>query len=198
MNELIYNTLEKISGNPDVIYAILDDHSNKVFILVSPEQKSVLKNLMKDLGWKYLKNNYRNDVFLYGMDRFKDFVYKNSIITAYFQLACKSTMHKEWIPLDRKINNYALKNRMFGQDNVYWLENKYDIVYRIAKCIFTEGQFSASDKEKIQNSEYLLNDEKAIGFLESIFFKFTQTLLDMLLKRDYDRIISTYFKFSEY
>ncbi|GHU02869.1 hypothetical protein FACS1894147_05780 [Spirochaetia bacterium] len=183
----------------DIAYSLLDKSRQQVLLLVSPDQKHKLCNILKRMGWKLQKNSRRRETFLYGMDPFKDFVYKGDAVTVCFQLACKSTMHGEWIPLDRKINNHALETRRLNaEDGLYYLEERHDLAWRLAKIIFTNRFFTPVDIEKIQNNEYLLNDKGLIGFIEGIFFKFTPILIGMVQKRDYERIIPACFSFSDY
>jgi hypothetical protein len=198
-NITVANVLRNISDNGMISYSLLDEDKDNIFILISPEEKYQFRKIVKSFGWKPIKSRCKKDSFLYGMDAPENFVCANAVITIFFQLACKSAMQKEWLPLDRSVNDLALKSRILDPvDGLYKLEGRYDMVYRLAKCVFTRRTFAESDIENIQNNEGLLDDSVLVLFLKKTFFKFTPILIDMLLNRDYAHIVSSCFEFNNY
>jgi hypothetical protein len=198
INMVIVDVLSVIGKN-NILYALLDENSDNARLLISSEQKQKIHKLFKNLNWRPIKNAYKKEVFLYGMDSFEDFVYLNFKITLCYQLACKSTMMGNWIPLDRKINEFALAHRIMSSDKGFYVLNGiYDIPYRIAKCIFTEKIFSVYDIDILQKNENLLDKESIIESLGKVFFKFTPVLINMLRDKDYGHIVSACFNYSDY
>jgi hypothetical protein len=199
MNDKISDMLKNIDKTEKMPYVLLSYDENNMFVLSHSEQKYQFRQTIKRLGGKFIKNSRKSEQFLYGMDVFDDFYYEGFIITITFQLACKSTMHGAWIPLDKTIGEYALENRVIDtKSGLYRLEDRRCLVYKLAKCVFTDKIFSQAAKREIQDYEALISDNQLVLFLEKVFFKFTPTLIKMLKNRDFDNIISSCYRFSDY
>jgi hypothetical protein len=199
MNTEIGGMLRGIDKTEKIPYVLLSCDENEIFILLNSEHKHQFRQVIKHVGGKFIKNNRKSEQFLYGMDVFNDFYYAGFVITATFQLACRSTMHGAWIPLDRTIGEYALEKRVMDtKSGLYRLEGKRDFVYKLAKCVFTDKIFSQSARREIQDYEYLISDSQLVSFLEKVFFKFTPTLIEMLKNRNFEVIIPSYYHFSDY
>lgn len=197
MNKQILDVLNALTEYR-IAYALLDETESRVFLIVDSTRKQDLQHIFEKLKWVGQKNKRKQEIFLYGMDKFMDFALDNNEITICFQLACKSTMHGEWIPLDRKINDVALNRAALNNASRCVLENHVDLVYRVTKCVFTKGEFSQEDISIIEQYKELLHDPQTAEYLMCVFFAFTPTLLRMLELKDYANIVQTCFEFAEY
>lgn len=131
--------------------------------------------------------------------------YKKKISTCQFyvdvcqELCCHSTMKNVWIPLDRKIQEDIWKNRWFDHERGWWcLDEKTAMIAYLTKAIFDKCQFSPEYIESIESRLYLLDDMETREKFELIFFKYTERLIEMLKREEFDKIIIDYYGFKNY
>ncbi|MCR4690396.1 MAG: hypothetical protein K5739_03500 [Lachnospiraceae bacterium] len=184
-----------------VQYRVVDDGEAFVTILICNADYTVFRKSLKKLGgMKRLPHVFgkeRGYAFLYQMRPFELYRYKGMLVECYFQLPCMSLTPKTWIPLDR-----ALQERSFSQRDrrgeTDWLDHVSLYIYDLCWAVFQRGVFSDRDKAKLDSLEEALSDPAMKPILEKVFFGFTEQLLLLLEKKDYDGIIPAYYGFDGY
>lgn len=194
MLENIYNALKAEERK----VALLDIEENLLRILIDAEQKDKYVQVLKKLGWRQQKDTSK-DLYLYGMDHFLYFVMEDVKLVVCCQLACRSTLNGEWVPLDRKINNFALERVVMEQDTVMPVPVAEDFLcYLLAKCVYTKESFCKEDIARIENCMKQVKELQLSDKLEGVFFYFTDTILEMVNKGQYDDIVEALWCYSEY
>jgi hypothetical protein len=155
-------------------------------------------------GYSAIKHPFRNDIFLYGSDKF-EFKYNNNnniLFDLNFQILVKSLDAGQWIPLDNNIQLSAWKNkRLEQQENgiSYWtLCYEDEFICLVARSIFDKKEFQEGYTKRIINLLPLIDRKSVISKLELIFFKFTPYLMKLIEKKRYPDIIKKYLAFREY
>ena len=182
----------------EIAYAVLDDEDRLLRILIHNSQKKQWMGAAKNKGLKQIKDK-SGDVYLYGMDHFLYYDIDGERLIVCCQLACRSTLNGEWVPLDRKINNGALDKAIYSEEDKAYAPGAEDFLcYLLAKCVYTEGGFSDSDKQRIEQCMSKTKKQVLMPKLEGVFFCFTEKLLQMLEAKDYDSIIEALYRYAEY
>ena len=176
-------------------YAALDMDDKQLRILVSPKDKDEVKKLLLRLKWR--KEKGPEEIYLYGMGHFSYFEKDGISLTVCYQVACRSTLHGEWVPLDRKINNFALTN-VRSVDGVSRLCPEDELCYLLAKCVYTEKGFSNEDQTSIKKAIDSIDNDALMPKLEGVFFKFSPRILTMAKDGRFDEIIPALWRFGEY
>ena len=133
------------------------------------------------------------------MDHFLYFTMDDVNLVVCCQLACRSTLNGEWVPLDRKINNFALDRVVKDKDTTLPIPAPEDMLcYLLAKCVYTEEEFSEKDIERIENCMNQVKEPQLSDKLEGVFFYFTPSILEMVRKGQYSDIIEALWCYSEY
>ena len=120
-------------------------------------------------------------------------------INACFKLMCKSLSPKFWIPLDDSIQQCAWSEKEWNEDIGCWqLGERTLFVYVITHCVFDERFFHASDIAEIEKRKHLFGDMKVRVLLQTVFFRFADTLVQLLRDEAYESIIQRYLTFTDY
>ena len=197
MNDSL-KVIDKALKKAGIRYAILDSEEKSCRILISPDQKNDLIKAASGSGWKKLKDKSK-DIYLYGMDHFLYFTVNDVKLTVCFQLACRSTLNGEWVPLDRKINNFAMDRIVMaeGADTYEPMPEDF-LCYLLAKCVYTEKGFSEEDKRRITKCSKKVDTNVLMPKIEGVFFHFSETMLKMIDEGDFEHIIEALWRYAEY
>lgn len=198
MKSDVLNSLDILLKSHDLNFAYLDIDSGSIRILVHPRDKENFGLTLKGVGWK-LQKDKSNDIYLYGMDHFQYYTKDGYRLTVCFQMACRSTLNGEWVPLDRKINNAVFNGIEENEDPKYSPSPNPDdlLCYLLAKCVYTEKEFNQTDRQRIQQCLKGATGD-LIPKLTGVFFCFTSRMLQMIKDQDYDHIIEELYAFAEY
>lgn len=175
-------------------------------ILVFEEDKNTFQYKMESKGFQNQTPPFGRQngwAFAYNLPEYqfwkKDKAECEFYIDACFKLCCKSLMPKVWIPLDQKINDDIWKNRVWDEKNQWWImDEKTMLVYLVVRAIFDKRCFNDDYISEIEQRRELLENPEVVDKLKLVFFKFTDTLTDMLLKRHYEAILERYITFVDY
>ena len=171
-------------------------------LLVHYNDKSEFINFLVKRGFKNIRHPYYNNIFLYGANKFEFFVNKdNVLLDLNCQLTCRSLNAGEWIPLDRKIQDSAWKNRKINKNDkvtYYSLGTEDEFVVLVTRSIFDKKEFQKGYIDRIEQLINVIDVNDVIAKFQLIFFKFTSVLLSLLKKRQYEMILDRYISFSEY
>lgn len=195
MNEAFASVCSFLSEKK-IRFALLDDSPKEFRLLVSGVSARELKKGFSTLGFKFLCD-FEKEKYLYGMDKFLRFFNGEIYVTICFQIACRSTLHGEWVPLDRKINSTALQT-IREEGEIPTLSPEDALCYLLAKCVYTEKNFSKEDCEKISENFEIADREKLFFKLEGVFFRFTETMIKMCEEKNFSEIIVSLWEFSDY
>lgn len=177
-------------------YALLDEENSLVRILISEDKIEFLKKTAAKSGWKQIKDKSK-DLYLYGMKRFLYFMVNGETLVVCCQLACRSTLNNGWVPLDKQINGLALVN-VTQKGRLYYLSAEDELCYLAAKCVYTEKEFDKNDIRRIEACMSMVDRERLMPKLEGVFFRFTEHLLQLLERKEYDDIIPSLWKYAAY
>lgn len=120
-------------------------------------------------------------------------------IDVCFKLMCKSLSPKMWVPLDESINTHAWQNKEWNETLKCWqMGEKTLFVYLFARCVFDKHTFSEKYIAEIEKRKHLLSDAEVVAMIRTIFYKFTDTLVQLVTEKRYDEIINKYITFVNY
>lgn len=120
-------------------------------------------------------------------------------IDASFALACKSLMPKTWIPLDRKIQERLWKERLWDSENQWWITDwETRFVYYIVRCIFDKQTFGEKYIAEIETAYEKVDKNIVRELLQTVFFQYTDRLMQMIDRREYSDIRKDYISYADY
>jgi len=173
-------------------------------ILINKKDKSKFIYFFKNNGYKTIPHPFKNDTFLYGVDKF-EFKYNDNnkiLFDLTSQLVVRSLDAGQWIPLDQKIQESAWNNRRFkkiDEEFGYWtLSHNDEFITLVARSIFDKREFQEGYIRRIDELKDKIDIEDVKEKMGLVFFKFTPYLLEMIEKKDYENIIKNYIQFKEY
>lgn len=193
----LVSEIESIFSVKHILFAILDEADEEVRILINSDNKSDARELLTNNGWKY-KKDVSNDVYLYGMDHFEYFVKDGRRLTICCQLACRSTLHGEWVPLDRKINNTDLLKNVSKQTCQSDITPENMLCYLLAKGVYTQGKFENDDITRIMQCMKDIDKTILMPKLKGVFFNFSGTILELIKDNEFDHIKERLWSYSCY
>ena len=187
--------IDKFDVN-SIEYALLKSSAKSLVFLVKLSDVSEIGKIMKELGFRKRKSPSK-DIYMYGMNDFVYFQKMDFQVIFQFQISCKSSLHGEWIPLDRVVNVGALERRV-KNDTIYYLNDVDYLCYLLADSVYTEGTFAA-ERSKLIYDLYEKVDKASFNTkLEKIFFKFSRNIISLIQEKKLDMIIDELFRFSDY
>jgi len=164
------------------------------------DRKKIVQFLNKN-GYRKINHPLKNDLFLYGVNPFEMFNKYDVLIDLNYQLTCRSLNAGEWIPLDRKIQDSAWKNKMiheYNQLRYFKLGIEDEFVSLISRSIFDKREFQPAYINTINQCLLNIDKENVIEKLELIFFRYTPILFEKIQNNDYNSIIESYLAFKAY
>lgn len=211
-NELV--NIFKLLNKSELKYILLRNINNElpskleigkdIDILVHKKDEHLFKKIFQENDYQTIPHPFKNDVFLYGVDRF-EFKYNNNnkvLFDLNFQLAVRSLDAGQWIPLDQKIQELAWKNKRFekiDENFGYWtLSYNDEFITLIARSIFDKREFQDGYIKRIEELKNKIDLNDVREKLELVFFKYTPYLLKQIENKEYGSIIKNYLQFKEY
>ena len=197
-NQVEYILMRNIDNKIPYKLKLLSD----IDILVDKKTFNKIENLLIQNGYQENKRHCIDDIYLYGIDKYRQFIKKDILLDFQFQLMARSLDAGQWIPLDETIQISAWKNRRFEQqseDFGYWtLSYDDEFICLVARSIFDKKEFQDGYIKRINELQPLLSKEEVVKKLNMVFFKFAPYLLEMIEKQEFDKIITNYLQFKEY
>ena len=187
-NELPDNLI--IGKDIDILVHHESMHSFHKYI--SKHGRKMLHPYGKEAGWL---NIYRLPEFEFWRLNTADDLF----IDVSNMLSCHSLMPNIWIPLDNHIQTDLWQNKVFDEENKWWrIDDDILYVYLVSRCILDKRKFPEVYREEIKKQRSKIETEKVKAYFENVFFKFTDPLMIMLDKGDFDNIISAYIRYKNY
>ena len=171
-----------------------------VDILVKAEDKERLCKALLEKKWKIIPHPYSEVPYLYSMNSF-DFYDLNGLhIDVAYELACRSIITRQWIPLDQKIQHYLWENKKESYNQLwkYVLPIEIELIHLLTRCIFDKNIFNDGYISRINKIYSCCNKDILLEHLELVFFNFSKKLINMVEKKEFHLIINKYLTFKEY
>lgn len=187
----------------DIQYCLLNIEGGDGYeLLVHPESYKLFEKLLKENGYGYKGTSTKEFGFIYGLkpDSFYAAPWGDTIHVAR-QMCCRSmsNLSKCKLPLDEHIQRSVWKNKRFDKEKSGWLVSGEDyVVYKLTDCIFNKRVFEEHDGAHITKHFNNANLDTLRAELESVFFRFTPDLMNLIKNKDYDKIIFKYRTFKNY
>lgn len=189
--------LSKLKEQPEGA-ALVECTENRIILLAKKESAEQLEKFIIKNGFRRNRKKFKHDKYLYGMERFLDYEKDGAEILIVFQLGCRSTLHGEWVPLDRKINGSVFQGLYTDKDGICRISYEDELCYLLAKCVYTEKAFSKTDRERIEICMGQIDEEKISPKMEGVFFRFTPKLFKLIHEQAYEEVISSLLKYADY
>jgi len=173
-------------------------------ILIKEADKHIFLRFFRKHHYKIIAHPLRNDIFLYGVNRFIQIEHNVSgiIFDIMFQIAVRSLDAGQWVPLDQRIQKSAWHNRRFQQVNGsfgYWtLGYDDEFVTLVSRAIFDKRKFQSAYIQRLKDLLPKVNMDKVEKKLYMIFFKYTPFLLKSMCGGDFGNIIKEQLSFKGY
>lgn len=171
-------------------------------VLIRHENRKKLLNVLLENGFRQVRHPRRNDVKLYGVHQFEMFRSQDQVLLdVNYEIAVQSIDRGQWIPLDQVIQLSAwgnAQNIIIGGVSVPVLSNEDLWVSTLARCVFDKKKFSPWHREMLFHLLPLVDLDDIEEKLRLIFFKYTETLLNLAKKGEYQKIVDDYVSFKDY
>jgi hypothetical protein len=172
-------------------------------ILVPKQEVARFKDLVTENGFMRITHPESKKTgwsFAYGASECLKFKGGTGLeVDIHSELCLKSLMGKIWIPMDKCINNRIWDDKAWDEQNKWWIiDDKTQLTYLISRCVFDKRGFSALYIAEIKRRSHLLDDPDVQIMLEKVFFRFTDTLTEMLAKEQYAAIVRRHITFRDY
>lgn len=192
-----FSTLFEDNG---IDYRLIETGNGFVTFIVNNDDypafsKKIKKKLNANIHVYGHKMGYK---FLYQMRPFEMYSYNNVFVEFYFQLPCMSMTPKMWIPLDRILQTRVWNEKEKNADGMKILDDVSFYVYRLCWSVFKKQGFDENDRALLNGKSDVLDDVAFKQCMDKVFFAFTDSMIAMLKRQQYDEIIPEYYRFREY
>ena len=173
-------------------------------IIVHPKDYEKFKILMQNFGYKRIIHPHGKETgwrFIYGAHEniFLTNPANKLIVDAYAELCTKSISMNAWLPLDKIIQKSIWENKVWDDANKWWiLDDENLVIYLLTRSVFEKGGFTDAYISDIEKRKNLLKNSSARQKLEKIFFKFADTLIEKVNRKQYENILIEYITFTDY
>ena len=190
--------IKKTLAQADIPFARLDEEADTLRILIAPEKKNDFIAAAVKSHWKRVKDRSK-DLYLYGMEHFLYYRFDEITLIVCCQLACRSTLNGEWVPLDRKINISAIDRIVKStSEDIYEPMPEDFLCYLLARCVYTNQEFTPYDISRIEACRKKCDETILAPKIDGVFFHFSDTMLQMIDHGEYDHIIDALWSYSDY
>ena len=167
------------------------DYAKFQFIMQSCGYRRIIHPHGKEAGWRFIYGAHEN-IFLNNP-------VNNLIVDAYAELCTKSISMNAWLPLDKIIQKSIWTNKVWDSANQWWImDDENLVIYLLTRSIFEKGGFNAEYISEIEKRKKFLKNPSARKKLDKIFFKFSDKLIEMVSRGQYNEIFLSYITFADY
>lgn len=185
--------LLKIPYDYRIIYE--NEYQTKLLVKKDDLKEIVQFFIEEDYEKKIVKYEYR---YIYGMMQPIYMVNDGGdMFIIQTALDCLSLTDGIIIPLDSVIQESAWRSIYFD-NNYKYIDVYLKVLIVITDCVFRKRMFFEQDQEFINKNIDKLKNIKLVGFLEKIFFGFTDVLIKSIMDGEYEVIVSKYIKYADY
>lgn len=203
-----FNNLNDSNLNYILIRNIAEELPNNLLlgkdidILIKFEQFKDFKKKFLSHDFIELPHPHKNDVYLYGIKKFKFFRNQNNILfDLNFHLVCRSLDKGQWIPLDQEIQKSCWKNKIYvtKENFSYWkLGDEDEFIMLITRSIFDKKEFGQFYVKRILELLNTIEIQTVKHKMKLVFFNYTDFLLEQIYNKNFNNIITNYIKFRKY
>ena len=196
----VLTALESDFKKESIEYRLLDKNGTTISILLDKKHLHSFDKLMDKIHFKKedhplgVKNGYK---FLYQMHPFLMFQMNGIDVEVFCEIPCRSITSRTWIPLDRAIQ-YVAWGAADEKQGSLWCEAKSRYIYILCRAIFLEKGFSSHTRDVLSELSNVLSEDGFKELMTAVFFKYTNSLIEKLSKKEYDIIIPDYYSFINY
>lgn len=179
----------KIESGKDVDFLIHPDDYDR---LVETVVKNGYDKRIGESCKRYFLYQLREDIFLKKEDCY---------FHLYDALPCSpiTNMGECKMPLDNAVQEYIWKNKVWDQKNKWWIMDETAILlYLIVRSVFDKRHFKDVYINEIQKRIDYIDSENFYRLAHTVFFAFTDRLIELIKAEDYEHVICSYLSFREY
>ena len=177
-----FRVIEKTSSLLSIIVNPSDANNIARFVSAASRFKKLLHPYGKEYGY----------TFLYQMHQFELYQYQNDYVEVYYELPAYSLTPKVWMPLDKKIQARVWTDAKTELDDTIFY------IYKLAYAFFFEHCFTEKTIQYLKSMRFVLKDEAFSDLLKTVFFKYSDRLLEKLQNEEFDELIKDYYTFLDY
>lgn len=198
------DVLIKIADRLDqlnVEYRFIDICNNKISMIVQPDQLKEFETNIVGLGAIKINHPFGKEVgykFLYQMNPFLMFEIGGVSVEVFCQLPCGSITPKTWIPLDRMIQKRVWSMHEVHSETGKWCDTLSIYIYLLCYAIFIDKGFSPHVRTMLVKYKYILDSNDTKELFYSVFFNYTETIINKLKQEEFDVIIPDYYNYTNY
>lgn len=143
---------------------------------------------------------YRKYYFAYAMNKPLVCLTERGYILFHDRYIVKSKfMNDVMVPLDKMVQRWMWENRKHRKDiELFGLDEHCEIVINIIHFVLEGIEISDAFKRIIKSNKKLLCDVTIKKILETVFFKYTDYLLQCLINDKFDLAVNDYINYAEY
>lgn len=177
-------------------------YGKDIDILVRYEDRKKLLEVLSENKVNRVRHPHHNGVKLYGVHEFEKFKTQNKVLLDInYEIVVRSLDRGQWIPLDQVIQSSVWEKARqvdVGGVSVPMLGNEDLWVTTLALCVFDKKEFFPWHQQMLSGLLPSVDQSDVEGKLRLIFFKYTDRLLDLVKKGQYQNIFDDYVSFKNY
>lgn len=181
-------------------YRLLDLQEGLITVVVHPDYAAAAEKALKSSEWQQSVHPHGTEagyLFLYQMRPFRLFRKGSCHLELFVQLPCASLTKKKWIPLDRSIQQFLWADEDAIPEE-HWANLPCRFLYHLCWAVYFNRGFSSFERQFVTRNGDCVSRPEVQALLKTVFFGFTEDLIELIAEGKIDRIIPEYFSFREY
>lgn len=183
---------DHLIAGKDIDILVHSESMNSFHDYMRPIARKIIHPFGKEYGWRNL----------YGLEEFEKWRLNTSediLVDVSCKLCCQCLMPKMWLPLDGFIQQELWRHRIFESEKNWWrIDNNVLYSYLVIRSVFDKRCFTEFYIDEIERLAEVIDAQIVKSYFKLVFFKYTDTLFEMLENRNYHEIISRHLRFKGY
>lgn len=176
-------------------------YSNDLDLLCLAKDKDKLSKIFKELGYSFYSDSKLDYQYFYMASPHYHFLDKKKDIhiDVVFNLSYRSPNKGEWVSVHQEVQDSIWLNKT-SVDQFWKYQASYldEFTHLVCHSIFDKKEFREKDINRINEIYQYVDKEKLLYLFKFIFYRYSQSLLDQIEKREFENILSNYLKFKDY
>ncbi len=184
----------------DIDYRLVSYNDKVISLIIKKKDKENLKNILNKNKYMKIDHPYNSSngyIYLYKMDEFELFSNGKMLIEIFYQLPAKSLTKNNFMPLDLMIQNSIFTNNVI-KNNIKILDIENKIIYILVCLFYNMGYLFDDDIRLIRQHIGVLDSKTFKEKMKLIFFNYSEQLIRMIKKEDYQGALDGYMNFNNY